>query len=85
MKGTFQSFRVTHGSFGQQYTTIDGQVYLTWFDASDPKLRGLAEGAVVEYEARPAPTVLCHGPGVSENLPSATLLRVVGKDEGMIV
>ena len=26
MIGTFEKFEVTHGSFGQQYTTIDGQV-----------------------------------------------------------
>ena len=77
MTGTFQSFKVTQGSFGQQYTTIDGQVYLTWFDAADPKLRGLGEGAVVEFEARPAPTMLCDSPAIREDLPSATLLRVV--------
>ena len=77
MTGTFQNFRVTHGSFGQQYTTIDGQVYLTWFDAADRKLRGLGEGAVVEFEARPAPTVLCDSPAICEGLPSATLVRVL--------
>ncbi len=82
MTGTFQSFRLTHGSLGQQYTTIDGQVYLTWFDAGDPKLRGLGEGAVVEFEARHAPTVLCNSPAVHEDLPSATLLRVLRKAGG---
>ena len=83
MTGTFQSYRVTHGSFGQQHTTIDGQVYLTWFDANDPKLRELGKEAVVEFEARPAPTVLCNSPAVCEDLPSATLLRVVSKAEGV--
>lgn len=80
MTGTFEGFKVTFGSFGQQYTTIDGQVYLTWFDAADPKLRGLGKGAVVEFEARPAPTVLCNSPAVREDLPSATLLRVLSKE-----
>jgi hypothetical protein len=55
MIGTFENFKVTHGSFGQQCTTIDGQTYLTWFDGADPSLRGLGPGAKVEYEARPAP------------------------------
>jgi hypothetical protein len=77
MTGAFQSFRLTHDSFGQQYTTIDGEVYLTWFDVADVRLRGLGEGAVVEFEVRPAPTVLCESPAVREDLPSATLLRVV--------
>ena len=80
MIGTFENFEVTHGSFGQQYTTIDGQVYLTWFDGADPNLRGLAAGARVEYEARPAPTVVCHIPRVQYDLPSATLVRVVKGD-----
>ena len=79
MTGTFQGFDITFGSFGQQYTTIDGQVYLTWFDAADPNLRGVVEGEVVEFEARPAPTVLCDSPTVREDLPSATLLRVLRK------
>ncbi len=79
MTGTFQGFNVTFSSFGQQYTTIDGQVYLTWFDAADPKLRGLSEGSVVEFEAQPAPTVLCDSPAVRENLPSASLLRILRK------
>lgn len=45
MRGTFEGFKVTFGSFGQQYTTIDGQVYLTWFDAGDPELRRGAKRA----------------------------------------
>ena len=77
MIGTFEGLKLTFGSFGQQYTSIDGQVYLTWFDVADPKLRGLVDGAVVEFEARPAPTVLCTSPAVREELPSGTLLRVV--------
>jgi len=80
MIGTFENFKVTHGSFGQQYTTIDGQIYLTWFDWADPNLRGLAGGARVEYETRPAPTVLCHSPWVQDHLPSAKRVRVVKGD-----
>jgi hypothetical protein len=78
MIGTFDKFELTHGSFGQQYTTIDGEVYLTWFDLVDRKLNGLKPGVRVEFEPRPAPTVLCHSPHVSEELPSAELVRVVG-------
>ena len=83
MTGTFEGFRVTFGSFGQQYTTIDGQVYLTWFDAADVKLRGLGEGSVVEFEARPAPTLLCDSPAIREDLPSARLVRVLKKAGGV--
>jgi hypothetical protein len=79
MIGTFGGFEVTYGSFGQQYTTIDGVKYLTWFDLMDPNLRGLVVGATVEYAVRPGPTVLCESPAVREGLPSATLLRVVGE------
>ncbi len=82
MTGIFQEFQAAFGSFGQQYTRIDGQVYLTWFDAADPKLVELEQGAVVEFEARPAPTVLCDSPAVSDNLPSARLLRVVRRAGG---
>jgi hypothetical protein len=77
MTGTFERFEVTFGSFGQQYTAIDGQVYLTWFDAAAPELRGLGKGAVVEFEPRPGPTTLCDSPAIREDLPSASLLRVV--------
>ena len=77
MIGTFQNFEVTHRSFGPQYTAIDGQVYVTWFDAAAPNLRGLEAGATVEFDTRPAPTVLCHSPRVQDDLPFATLLRVV--------
>jgi hypothetical protein len=83
MRGTFEGFELTFGSLGQQYTTIDGQVYLTWFDAADPKLRGLGEVALVEFEARPGPTVLCTSPAIREDLPSATLLRVLRRAGGL--
>ncbi|HWV98502.1 MAG TPA: hypothetical protein VNZ64_02300 [Candidatus Acidoferrum sp.] len=76
MIGTFEEFELTFGSFGQQYRTIDGRVYLTWFDAADPTLRGLSPGVKVEYEARPGPTALCHSPRVREDLPSGVLLRM---------
>lgn len=77
MIGTFKDSELTFGSFGQQYATIDGQRFITWFDVREPRLKGLAPGCSVEYEARPAPTELCHSPCVEEPLPSATLLRVV--------
>jgi hypothetical protein len=79
MIGTFEGFELAFGSFGQQYSTIDGQTYITFFDLADPRLRGLRPGIRVAYEARPGPTVLCHSPQVSEDLPSAVLVRVEGK------
>jgi len=77
MIGTFQGCRLTFGSFGQQYTTIDGRKYITFFNLADPKLRGLEPGARVEFEPRPGPTVMCHSPHVTEDLASAELVRVV--------
>jgi hypothetical protein len=81
MIGTFENFELAFGSFGQQYTTIDGEDYITFFDLADPKLRGLRPGVRVEYEARPGPTVLCDSPAIREDLPSASLLRVLSRGE----
>jgi hypothetical protein len=78
VRGTFENFEVTFGSFGQQYTTIDGQKYVTYFDLADPKLKGLEPGVRVEFEPRPGPTILCHGPHVREDLPSAKLVGIMG-------
>jgi len=78
--GRFAGFQVTRGSSGQQYTTIDGEVYLTWCDAANPRLRGLGKEAVVEFEARLAPAVLCNSPAMREDLTSSNLLRVVSKE-----
>jgi hypothetical protein len=77
MIGTFENFELTFGSFGQQYTPIDGRKYITWFDLADPKLKGLGPGARVEFETRPGPTELCHSPYASEALPSVDLVRVL--------
>jgi len=71
---------VAHGSSGQQYTTIDGQVYLTWCDTANPRMLGLGKGTLVEFEARPAPSVFYIGPAMREGLTSANLLRVVSKE-----
>lgn len=75
--GTVGAIELTLGSFGQQYATIDGRRFVTWFDYRDPALAGLRPGCRVEYRARPAPTPLCHAPRVTEALPAATLLRVI--------
>jgi hypothetical protein len=80
MTGTFQKFELTLGSFGQQYTTIDGQRYVTFFDLMDPNLRGLEAGAKVEFEAVEGPAKLCDDPCVTHNLPKAKLLRVIRED-----
>lgn len=79
MLATFQNVELSFGSFGHHYTTLDGQRFVTWFDFSNPALKALRLGCRVEYESRPAPTVLCQSPLVSERLPSARLLRVVEK------
>jgi len=77
MIGTFQDVKFTLGSFGEQFTKIDGQTYVTYWDAMDPNLRGMSEGSVVEFEPKSAPTLLCSSPHVSIDLPYATVLRVV--------
>ena len=77
MTGTFENFELAFGSFGQQYTTIDGQKYITWFDLADPNLNGLRPGVQVEFEPAPGPTAFCHSPHVSEDLPSAQLVKLV--------
>ena len=77
MIGTFEKLELTFGSFGQQYATIDGRKYITYFDLADPRLQGLEPGVKVEFETRPALTALCHSPRVCEDLPSAVLVRVV--------
>jgi hypothetical protein len=80
MIGTFQGFELTFGSFGQQYTTIEGRKCVTYCDLADPRLRGLQPGVQVEFDLRPAPTLLCNSPAVRENLPSATLVRVLSQE-----
>ena len=41
MIGTFESFELAFGSFGQQYATIDGKKYITFFDlASHDRVPG---------------------------------------------
>jgi hypothetical protein len=77
MIGIFEGFNVTHDSFGQQYTKIEGRHYITFFDLMDPNLRGLMPGVVVEFEVRDAQTKLCDRPLVTEALPTAKLLRVI--------
>jgi len=45
--GKVEKISFTHGSMGQQYVTIDGVKYWTWFDTND--FPGIGVGAVVEY------------------------------------
>ena len=73
MTGTFQGFTLSFGSFGHQYTTIDGERFVTWFDLREPQLKGLVPGCRVEYEARPAPTVIASGTP-SWALPAARIM-----------
>lgn len=47
--GTIDKIDYTSGGAGNQWTTIDGKRYATWFDFRDPKLKGLRSGAKVEF------------------------------------
>ena len=49
MIGVFEKYELTFGSFGQQYTTIGGRQYITFFDLTDPHLRGLQCGVEIEF------------------------------------
>ena len=82
MIGTFEAVEFTLGQFGQQYTTIDGTKYITYFDLLDRKLRGLKRGVKVEFTTTPAPTILCHSPHVEMSLPSADIHGVVEGRQG---
>ena len=62
MIGTFEDFHVTHGSFGEQFTKINGQICVTYWDAGDRNLRVIGAGATEEFEAKPVPTLLCSSP-----------------------
>ena len=49
MLGKVDAVDFTNNSpFGNQYTTIDGVRYMTWWDAREVPVR---QGTVVEYEA----------------------------------
>ena len=73
-EGVVNKIRYTNGGFGEQYTTIDGVEYVTYFDIMDPKLKGLGTGARVRYTSKDGPTRL--GGPVSSTLGSARLLEV---------
>ena len=77
MIGTFEGVELTHNQFGQQYTTIDGAKYVTFFDLAVPELRGLRSGSKLEFTTTPGPTILCHSPHVQEALPAANVRRVL--------
>lgn len=44
--GVVERIELSHGDLGQQYTTINGKVYHTWFDFAD----GIQQGVTVEFE-----------------------------------
>ena len=43
--GIVENIRFTHGGFGNQYTTINGKEYITYWDFAD----GIQKGATVEF------------------------------------
>lgn len=45
--GIVTSIQFTEGGLGNQYTTIDGEVYATWFDLRELPV---TEGCKVEYQ-----------------------------------
>lgn len=44
--GVIEKIQLTYSDLGQQYTTINGKTYHTWFDFAN----GIREGLLVEYE-----------------------------------
>jgi hypothetical protein len=73
--GTIEKIDFKLHSFGEQYTTIDGQEYVTHINLSDPACAGIRTLAVVEFEVAPEPKVLCNHSLVEVDLPSATQVR----------
>lgn len=49
MQGIVTDIEFTHGPFGNQFTTIDGVRYATWWDMAGTLVR---RGATVEYSVR---------------------------------
>jgi hypothetical protein len=77
--GRIDSIRYTRNAFGEQYTTIDGVTYVTWFDLANPKLAGLhTPGARVRFTSVNGPTKMCDAPRVTVECGRATLIEVVG-------
>jgi hypothetical protein len=78
-EGIVQRIRVPSRGFGEQYTTIDGETYITYFDFRDPKLNGLKHGSKVRYKTSPGPTNLSHSPKITSDLGTAVLLEVINE------
>lgn len=63
-RGTVEHIRFTSGGLGNQYITIDGELYATWFDLRTIRVR---IGCKVEYAVGKYNAIKC---------PPATILRV---------
>jgi hypothetical protein len=76
--GRVNSIRYTRNGFGEQYTSINGVTYVTYFDLGDPKLKGLSRPwAHVRFTSVDGPTKLCDSPRVTVECGRATLIEVV--------
>ena len=53
--GTLDSIAFTQGGAGNQWTTIDGVRYATWWDIRSPMIETTKPGATVVYEPYRAP------------------------------
>ena len=63
--GKVTDIRFTMNGLGNQYTTIDGIAFATWFDAQELPVR---IGSEVEYEAGADPAFRC---------PTARILNLI--------
>lgn len=70
MIGIVEKIQFTHGGLGNQFTTINGECFFTWWDYKD----GVKEGVTVEYAVERNAT-LCSSPHIIGN--RATIVRVV--------
>ena len=71
MQGKVTKIEYTHGPFGNQYTSINGTRYATWWDVATTPVR---KGATVEYSVRKRTHTLN---GVAYEFTEAVIKRVL--------
>lgn len=79
--GVVENIAYTYGGAGNQFVTIDGVTYVTWFDVMNPALKGLKVGCKVMFISTPGPTTLFSQPMLTTPRSTATLLGVIVKAE----
>ena len=71
--GTIEKVQFTSGSFGEQYVTIDGQTYMTYWDISQLKCGSKVEISV----GKPRKNCFVGDSQVVFNEPQAEFLRFI--------